>query len=420
MLNGKIPFYESELDALVKKAIENKTLIFNSSITEALSNEPELIFSCVGTPSLENGDADLTATFEVAKEVGRHMQSYVIFINKSTVPVGTTRKVQSIIKDELLLRNKQIHFDVASNPEFLKEGCAVSDFLHPDRIVIGSNSEKANRTLQELYKSFLKRDNQYICMDIESAELTKYASNAMLALRISFMNQIALLADKLEANIDDVKKGMSLDKRIGKHFLNAGIGYGGSCFPKDVCALVSMGNKMNLQMSFIKEINSVNTKQRKLFTQRIINRFNNNLSNKTVGIWGLSFKPETDDIRNAPSIDIIQSMLKEKASIIAYDPMAMPNTSKIFGNKIKLAISAREVLRTSDFLIILTEWKKFLETQPKSFLELKDKIIFDGRNCFAPKTMHSLGIEYYSIGRNPKPLFHNLNIKKQHQTMLTI
>ena len=417
LLSGKIPFYESGLEGLVKKAIENKSLTFTTKIAQALSEEPEFIFSCVGTPSSANGEADLSAVFEVAKEVGKHLKSYSIFINKSTVPVGTTKKTEHLINLELVTRKISIPFDTASNPEFLQEGCAIENFMYPDRIVIGTNSEKAKLALQELYKPFLKTTDQFVCMDIESAELTKYASNAMLALRISFINQLALLADKLGANIDNVRRGMVLDKRIGKHFLNAGIGYGGSCFPKDVRALVSMGEKANLPMSLIKEIDHVNSKQRKLFVQRIITRYHNNLSNKTVGIWGLSFKPETDDIRSAPSIEIIKSLLAEKAKIIVYDPMATENTRKIFGNKVTFASSAQEVLKTTDFLIIATEWHEFLTSPPEAFLDLKDKLVFDGRNCFDPKKMHYAGIEYYSIGRKNEYLLSH-PLRRQRHTLV--
>ncbi|MCF7800140.1 UDP-glucose/GDP-mannose dehydrogenase family protein [Candidatus Babeliales bacterium] len=400
LLQGKIPFYEPGLDLLVSKAIDHKKIIFVDNLKQALNQKPEIIFSCVGTPSLSNGAADLSAVWGVVKEIGQNLTDYCLIVNKSTVPVGTAAKVKEIIKQELIKRNLDINFDVASNPEFLKEGDALDDFLQPDRVVVGVETEKAEQILFDLYKPFLNSSEQFLSMNWPSAELTKYASNSMLATRISFMNQLALLADKLGADINQVKLGMSKDRRIGSCFLNAGIGYGGSCFPKDVQALVYTGCEYDQEMSLIKEVENINNKQRLLFADQILNYFGDNILNKNIAIWGLAFKPETDDIRCAPSIDIINKLLEKKVKITAYDPVAWQNIKNIFGDKIGYANTSKEILSKSDFLIILTEWKEFLEYKPQDFACLKDKIVFDGRNCFNPLDMQDAGIKYFSIGRN--------------------
>ncbi len=400
LLAGIVPFYEPGLDLLLKKAIEYKKIVFVSSLSQALLKNPEIVFSCVGTPSLPNGDADLSAVWNVAYEFGQFLNNYCLFVNKSTVPVGTAKRVNEIILEELNTRNKNIEFDVASNPEFLKEGDALMDFLQPDRVVVGVNSDKAKYLLLKLYAPFIKKSEQFISMNVESAELTKYASNAMLATRISFMNQLALLADKVGADIFAVKDGMAKDKRIGPSFLNAGIGYGGSCFPKDVKALVKAGEKNRLYMTLVDSVEKINQDMRVIFIKKILKFYKQNLSGKRVGIWGLAFKPETDDIRSAPSIDIIQELLKQGARVLAYDPQAAKNIKNLFGDKIKFASSAAQVLSEVDFLIILTEWKEFLNFNVKDFEKLKDKTIFDGRNLFHPVYMKKSGINYFCIGRN--------------------
>ncbi|MBD3272729.1 nucleotide sugar dehydrogenase [Candidatus Dependentiae bacterium] len=399
LLAGKVPFYEPGLDDLLKNAINQNKIVFVNSINKALKDNPQIIFSCVGTPSMPDGDADLSAVWNVATEVGKNLNDYCLFINKSTVPVGTAKKVENIISQELKNRDLSLDFDVASNPEFLKEGDALNDFLMPDRIVVGIKTDKAKKILENLYKPFVSKKDQFICMNIESAELTKYASNAMLATRISFMNQLALLADKVGADIFDVKNGIAKDSRIGSAFLNPGIGYGGSCFPKDVKALIKIGEKNNQEMSMIRVVDKVNDYQRQNFINKIISYYGRNLSEKKVGIWGLSFKPETDDIRSAPSIDVIKRLLDYEADIIAYDPQAQSNIRNIFDNKIKFD-SAKNILNKVDFLIILTEWKEFLNYKTNDFKILNDKVIFDGRNCFDPIKMKSAGIRYFNIGRN--------------------
>ncbi|MFH1643633.1 MAG: UDP-glucose/GDP-mannose dehydrogenase family protein, partial [bacterium] len=400
LLNGQVPFYEPGLDTLLSQVIKNKKIIFVLSIKEALIQNPEIIFSCVGTPPKDDGRADLSHVFEVATQVGQYLNEYCLIINKSTVPVGTAKRVESAIKDQLELRGVDIKFDVASNPEFLKEGTALNDFLYPDRVVIGVESEKAETILKQLYAPFIENENQIVIMNRESAELTKYAANCMLATRISFMNQLALLADKVGADIADVKRGIAKDERIGPYFLNAGIGYGGSCFPKDVKALIHMGYDFDEPMTLFQVVDNINDEQRTWFVQKVLNYYGEKIKNKTIGIWGLAFKPETDDIRHAPSIDIIKKLLSFGAKIVAYDPVATENIKKIFGDKILYANKSDDVLKISDALLLLTEWKEFLIYKPTDFLKLKDKTVFDGRNCFNFQNMVSVGLNYFAVGRN--------------------
>ncbi len=409
LLKGDVPFYEPGLDQLVTDAIINNRIVFVDNIEKALEHHPEMLFSCVGTPSAKDGSADLSAVWNVAKEFGKKITKYCLFINKSTVPVGTAKKVKDIISKELKKRKSDIEFDVASNPEFLKEGDALHDFLIPDRVVVGIDSEKSKQLLYNLYKPFIKQDQQFIVMNLESAELTKYASNAMLATRISFMNQLALLSDKVGADISQIKLGMALDTRIGPCFLNAGIGYGGSCFPKDVKALVQTGKENNQEMSLVAEVDKINDDQRSWFVGKILNHYGENISKKVVGIWGLSFKPETDDIRSAPSIDVIKKLLESGAKVVAYDPVAWEKIKEIFGDKILFANTANDVLKKSHCLVVLTEWKEFLTYKTEEFSVLKDKTIFDGRNVFDPFVMQSDGIKYFSIGRDN----YNENQKKE-------
>lgn len=400
LLKGQVPFYEPGLDELVAHGITTKKLVFVNSTEQALNQNPEIIFSCVGTPSSEDGSADLSQVWAVAREIGKHINNYCVVVNKSTVPVSTAKKVEILINEELAQRNIAVPFDVASNPEFLKEGDALNDFLYPDRIVVGVTSPLAEHILYQLYKPFIKDDKQFTVMNRESAELTKYAANAMLATRISFINQIALLADKVGANIDHIKQGIAQDKRIGTAFLNAGIGYGGSCFPKDVKALVHMGIEYQQPMTLVQEVDRVNSAQRIHFIQTILNHYGTNIAHKHAGIWGLSFKPETDDIRYAPAIEVIQKLREMGTQITAYDPIATNNIKAIFGNNITYATTPEQVLQSCDFLIILTEWKSFLHFQPTSFLFLSDKTVFDGRNCFDPALMAMAGVRYICIGKN--------------------
>lgn len=400
LTQGEIPFYEPHLQNIVTTALCNKTLFFENNIEQGLWHNPTIIFLCVGTPSLENGAVDLSYVENAAQEIGKYINQYTLIVNKSTVPVGTAKKVKAIISHMLMQRKAPVEFDVASNPEFLKEGSAVNDFIFPDRIVVGVESEHAAQLLFDLYKTFITDENQFICMNPESAELTKYASNTMLAMRISFMNQLAHLADKVGADIELVKQGMAKDKRIGQSFLNAGVGYGGSCFPKDVKALIHMGVEHHFPMTLAQNVDNINQFQRIWFINRIRTYYGASLTHKTVGIWGLSFKPETDDIRCAPAIEVINDLLLNGIRVIAYDPIASDNVKKLYGNHITFASNAKDVLVHADCLVILTEWKEFLSTNLQEFLQLKDKVIFDGRNIFDPHIMHALGITYLCVGRN--------------------
>ena len=400
LLDGKVPFYEPGLDGLVRQAIEKKTLIFMHEIAEALLEKPVAIFSCVGTPSLPDGSADMSYVTQVAAEIGRNLHAPTVIVNKSTVPVGTAQNVDEIIDIHLKKRGIALEFDVASNPEFLKEGSAIRDFLYPDRVVIGVTSKWAESVLRDLYAPFLSNVEQLLVMNRESAELTKYGANAMLATRISFMNQLALLADKVGADIDEVKRGMGSDKRIGKSFLQAGIGYGGSCFPKDVKALIDMGKRYNEPMSLVAEVDGINDAQRDWFVNKIDAYYNHKLKGKRIGIWGLSFKPETDDIRCAPSLDVIAQLNRLGAEQVVYDPVAMHHVRKIFNTKISYATTPREVLERVDALVILTEWKEFLSFSPQDFTALENKVVFDGRNCFSPAKMAMHGITYVNVGKN--------------------
>ncbi len=400
LLNGQVPFYEPGLDELVKENINNKKILFVSTIKEALAQRPEVIFSCVGTPPHEDGSADLSYVLQVALEVGKNITQYCLIVNKSTVPVGAAQKVKRVIDTQLADRGVSVEFDVASNPEFLKEGDAVNDFLHPDRIVIGVQSMRAQDLLTRIYSPFIKNQDQLLVMDVQSSELTKYASNAMLATRISFMNELANLAKKVGADINQIKNGMAKDRRIGPFFLNAGIGYGGSCFPKDVKALAATGLEYDCPMSIIQAVEDVNDNQRFAFAQQILKYFGDTISKKHLGIWGLAFKPETDDLRCAPSIDIVKILLKNGAKITVYDPVAMENFRELFGHQVSYAKMSKEVLEQCDSLIILTEWKEFFKYKPADFNVLKEKVVFDGRNCFDPIDMSYSGIKYFCIGRN--------------------
>ncbi len=400
LLNGNVPFYEPGLEHIVASAIHTKHLVFVNNIAQALTEEPEIIFSCVGTPSQEDGVADLSYVWAAAAEIGKTLNKYALIVNKSTVPVGTGDRVRQVIQLELDRRASSVTFDVASNPEFLKEGDAVNDFLMPDRIIAGVDSEKAHHLLADLYYPFLSHGAPLVTMSIASAELTKYASNAMLATRISFMNQMALLADKLGADISDVKKGMALDKRIGWAFLNAGIGYGGSCFPKDIKALIHMGSSTGQRMTLVEEVEHVNDLQKQLFINQILTHYHNNIAGKKIGLWGLAFKPETDDIRCAPSIDVINKLLGQGAHITAYDPAATANMRALFKDTITFAQTADDVIKNADCLIILTEWQEFLHVDFEKFTVLKDNVVFDGRNCYTPEQLSHYGIKYVSVGRN--------------------
>ncbi len=392
--NGIIPIYEPGLEELVNANVKENRLLFSTDLDSSVKKSL-VCFIAVGTPQGEDGSADLQYVFNVAESIAKSMNGYKVIVDKSTVPVGTADKVAEIIKT-----NTNHPFDVVSNPEFLKQGNAVDDFLKPDRVVIGSNSDKATAIMQEIYSPFFRTGNRVIVMDVRSAEMTKYASNSFLATKISFMNEIANLCEKLGADAEMVRVGMSTDSRIGNKFLFPGLGYGGSCFPKDVKALIKTGSENNCEMSIIKAADKVNKEQRKIFVQKIIDRFGLDLSGLTFAVWGLAFKPKTNDMREAPAITIINELLLKGAKIKAFDPKAMPLAQTIFGNKIEYCNNSYDAIDNADCLLLLTEWNEFRRPDFEKILELMNKpIIFDGRNQYDKYRLQEKGIEYYQIGR---------------------
>ena len=391
--------YEPGLDELLARNIAEQRLRFTTDIESAILSA-DVIFIAVGTPPGEDGSADLQYVLGVAKQIGKHMNGYKVVVNKSTVPVGTAQKVNDAILSGLKARNAAFSFDVISNPEFLKEGSAIDDFMKPDRIVIGGSSEKAISMMQKLYASFLRTDNRIYVMDNKSAEVTKYAANAMLATKISFMNEMAALCDEVGANIDQVRFGIGSDDRIGKKFLFPGIGYGGSCFPKDVKALVRTGHENGLCMKILEAVEDVNDRQKKTLFTRMQRHFNDTLSGKTIAVWGLAFKPRTDDMREAPSIEMINALLAAGATVKAYDPVAIEPAQKIWGDAVTFGSEPYEVLDGADALLIHTEWNEFRSPNFETIKSrLKAPVIFDGRNLYNPVDMKELGFNYFSIGR---------------------
>lgn len=396
---GGIPIYEPGLSELVAKNRASERLFFTTSLKEALV-DADAVFIAVGTPPDEDGSADLRYVLGVAKEIGELIEDYIVVVTKSTVPVGTNRRVKAAIQAELEHRGVDVPFDVASNPEFLKEGDAVNDFMHPDRVVIGVESERAEKVMERLYHAFILNNTPILFMDISSAEMTKYAANSMLATRISFMNDIANLCELVGANVDAVKQGIGSDTRIGTKFLNAGCGYGGSCFPKDVKALIKTGDDYGYNMGVLKAVEEVNNRQKTLLFQKIWKHYNGDLKGKHFGLWGLSFKPATDDMREAPSLVLIDQLLEAGATITAYDPVAMEECRRRIGDKIAYASAMYEALENADAMIVVTEWQEF--KVPKfTYIEraLKEKVIFDGRNIYSPEQMSEFGYIYYGIGR---------------------
>ena len=392
--NGIIPIYEPGLEELVKSNVSENRLRFTSNIDNAVK-ESEVCFIAVGTPQGEDGSADLQYVLGVAKEIAKAMNGYKVIVDKSTVPVGTAKQVTELIK-----QYTKYDFDVVSNPEFLKQGNAVDDFLSPDRVVIGSNSEKATAIMQEIYAPFFRTGNRVIVMDVESAEMTKYASNSFLATKISFMNEIAQLCEKVGANAEMVRVGMSTDSRIGNKFLFPGLGFGGSCFPKDVKALIKTGVDNGVDMNIIKSADETNKLQRKLFIDKIVSRFGENLSDKTFAVWGLAFKPKTDDMREAPAITIINELLNRGAKIQAYDPKAMESAKYHFQNRIIYSKTSYEALKNADALLLLTEWNEFRRPDMDKIKELlKTPVIFDGRNQYNVERITQRGFEYICIGK---------------------
>jgi UDPglucose 6-dehydrogenase len=384
---------------MVKRNIEKNRLKFSTSIKENLT-DLEAVFIAVGTPPGEDGSADLSHVISAAREIGRHMESYMVIVTKSTVPIGTSKKVKEAVKEELKLRGVEIEFDVASNPEFLKEGAAVEDFLKPDRIILGVESEAARKILNRLYHPFLLNGHPVIYMDIPSAELTKYAANCMLATKISFMNDLANLCEMVGADISMVRKGIGSDPRIGNKFIYAGIGYGGSCFPKDVKALIKTASDIGYSLDLIKAVENVNNRQKEVLVKKILTHFKGDIKNKVFGIWGLTFKPNTDDMRESPSLKIIEQLLQAGAIVKAYDPVAIAEARKLLGDQIEFGHDMYDVLIDASGLILATEWSEFRVPNFKLLSRImKDKVIFDGRNIYDPAEMEENGFEYYGIGR---------------------
>lgn len=391
---GIIPIYEPGLEELVKSNVLENRLSFTSDIDMAVKKS-EVCFIAVGTPQDEDGSADLHYVLGVAEEIAKAMNGYKVIVDKSTVPVGTAEKVTEIIR-----KHTNYDFDVVSNPEFLKQGNAVDDFLMPDRVVIGSNSEKATAIMQDIYSPFFRTGNRVIVMDVKSAEMTKYASNSFLATKISFMNEIAQLCEKVGANAEMVRVGMSTDSRIGNKFLFPGLGYGGSCFPKDVKALIKTGADNGIDMNIIKSADETNKQQRQLFINKIIARFGEDLTGKTFAVWGLAFKPKTDDMREAPAITIINDLLNRGAKVQAYDPKAMNSAKYHFQDRITYAKSSYEALNNADALLLLTEWNEFRRPDMDRIKELlKTPIIFDGRNQYNMERTVQRGFEYVCVGK---------------------
>lgn len=398
---GGIPIYEPGLDEIVRKNIAAGRLSFSTNPKEGV--EFGMIqFIAVGTPPDEDGSADLTYVLEVAKTIGAYMAEYKIVVDKSTVPVGTADKVRDTVLKELKKRKANISFDVVSNPEFLKEGSAVDDFMKPDRIIIGVDSERAEKEMRRLYAPFGRSREKVLVMDVKSAELSKYAANSLLATKISFMNDMANLAEKLGANIESVRRGIGSDGRIGHHFIYPGCGYGGSCFPKDVKALIKTAKDFRHKLRVLESVEDVNNDQKKVLFQKIVKHFKKNIKGKTFALWGLSFKPNTDDMREAPSRILMEALWKAGAKVRAYDPVAMNETKRIYRKEKKLALvnSPEEALIGADALVIVTEWQVFRSPDFDSIkTSLKNPVLFDGRNLYDPKDLEDRGITYYSIGR---------------------
>lgn len=395
---GILPIFEPGLETLVQKNVSKGRLQFSTSLEESIAGA-DVAFIAVGTPPGENGSADLQYVIEVAKQIGKHMNSYGVIVTKSTVPVGTALKVQDAIQEELNTRDISIPFDVASNPEFLKEGAAIDDFLKPDRIVVGVSSKKAEEVLRKLYKPFLLNGHPIIFMDVPSAEMTKYTANSMLATKISFMNEIANLCEIMGADVNMVRKGIGSDARIGSKFIYPGIGYGGSCFPKDVKALIKTAAENGYAMKILQAVEEVNEFQKTVLFTKLMNRFQGKIEGKTIAMWGLSFKPNTDDMREAPSLTLIKSIIEAGGIVQAYDPVAIKEAKHILRDSIKYCNNEYEVLENADALLIVTEWIDFRSPDfEKIKATLKNPIVFDGRNIFDTKEMNDLGFEHYGIG----------------------
>ena len=396
---GILPIYEPGLEEMVNRNQKAGRLHFVTDLASCL-NEVEVVFSAVGTPPDEDGSADLKYVLEVAHTVGRYMNKYLTVVTKSTVPVGTAKKVRQAIQEELDKRGSDLTFDVASNPEFLKEGAAVKDFLSPDRIVVGVESERSKELMTRLYRPFLLNNFRVIFMDVPSAEMTKYAANAMLATRISFMNDIANLCEIMGADVNMVRKGIGTDVRIGHRFLYPGCGYGGSCFPKDVKALVKTAADHGYPMRILQAVEEVNEQQKSILFRKVDKYFKGNLKGKRVAIWGLAFKPETDDMREAPSLVVIQKLLEAGCEVSAYDPVAMDESRRRIGNTIRYAKDIYDAVMDADVLLLITEWKEFRMPSWQVVKKLMaNPLVIDGRNIYDPAEMAEYGFDYHCIGR---------------------
>jgi len=394
---GHLPIYEPDLDIYFKRSADEDRLSFTTDLSEGIKGA-QTIFLALPTPPGKDGSADLSFILGVAEDLGPLLDHYTVIVNKSTVPVGTAEKVRAEVQ-----KKAKVEFDVISNPEFLREGLAVSDFMNPDRVVIGTNSQEAKRIMEELYAPFVKEGNPILFMDERSAEMTKYAANAFLAMKISFMNEIANLSEKVGANVDDIRLGIGTDDRIGKRFLFPGIGYGGSCFPKDVMALHKTSEDHGYDFKILRAVTDVNKLQKRTLFNKVASHYGNDLKGKIFALWGLAFKPDTDDIREAPALELINLLIDAGASIQAFDPEAAENVRRLYGDnpKLKLVEHQYDALKGADALLIATEWDLFgspdFEMMAK---ELKSKVIFDGRNLYKPEELQKLGFHYESIGRN--------------------
>jgi UDPglucose 6-dehydrogenase len=394
--SGATPIYEPGLDVLLERNIKEKRISFTTSLAEGIK-DAQIIFLALPTPPGKDGAADLQYVLGVAKDLSKIITSYKVIVNKSTVPVGTAEKTAAVIAENLDLSL----FDVVSNPEFLREGVAVEDFLKPDRVVIGTRSEKAKKLMDELYQPFVRQGNPIYYMDERSSEMTKYAANSYLAMRISFMNEMANLCERAGANVDWVRMGMGSDGRIGKRFLFPGVGYGGSCFPKDVQALARTADEHDYSFEIVKSVMAVNDRQKLILGDKIKKYYQNDIKGKTFAIWGLAFKPETDDIREAPALYLIDALLAEGAQIKAFDPEAMPNVQAIYGDKVQFVSGQYEAIEGADALVIVTEWSEFRNPDFNRIkASLKEAIIFDGRNVYTLEKMQEMGFYYESMGRN--------------------
>lgn len=398
---GEVPIFEPGLKELIAKNVAAGRLFFTDDLNQAISFGTAQ-FIAVGTPPDEDGSADLSYVLSAAQSIGKCMNDYKIIVDKSTVPVGTAQKVKQAIGEELKKRGASIPFGVVSNPEFLKEGAAIDDFMRPDRIIIGSDDEQALNLMRQIYAPFQRNHERIIATDLQSAELIKYASNAMLATRISFMNELANLAEKLGADIELVRRGMGADPRIGYHFLYPGCGYGGSCFPKDVKALIHTAKNVGIDLEVLSAVELANAKQKHVLTQKIIQRFGENLNGKNFALWGLAFKPNTDDMREAPSRVLIEDLLEKGANISVYDPVAMREARRVFGEnpRIIYALNPMDAAQNKEALVIVTEWKEFRSPDFEVLkTTLKNPVIFDGRNLYDPVFLRNAGFEYFAIGR---------------------